>query len=749
MESIYLLIVIVLVVLAVSDLVVGVSNDAVNFLNSAIGSKAAPVMVIMIIASIGILFGATFSSGLMEVARKGIFHPDQFIFSEIMIIFLAVMITDIILLDLFNTYGLPTSTTVSIVFELLGAAVAISIIKISYSPESLSDLGKYINSEKALAIIMGILLSVVIAFTIGAIVQFLTRLVFSFQYKKNLKFFGSIWGGISITAITYFILIKGAKGSSFVSEESVEWIKSNSLILILYSLVGWTILLQLLKWIIGLNIPKLIVLIGTFALAMAFAGNDLVNFIGVPLAGLSAYQEYLDVGHPGFSMIALTEKVKTPTFLLLLAGAIMTVTLWLSKKARSVTRTEVNLARQDEGDERFGSTMLSRSVVRFAVNLNATVKKIIPRRLQFAFDKRFTSPQLEKDKEGAAAFDMIRASTNLTIASILISFATSLKLPLSTTYVTFMTAMGTSLADRAWGRESAVYRITGVFTVIGGWFLTAIIAFTVAGLFACLIYFTEYFGVVLLVLLAGFFVVRTHFMFKKKEVDRLKREAEYKEEKILNGEIIISKCSRAVSSTIDTIPGLLKDAFNGLSEENIKKLKEVKKQVKMIDFETKYMRNNVHVTIDKLEEDSVETGHYYVQVLDYLREIVHCLNYTIKPVYSHVVNNHKRITYAQQIELSELEASLSNLVGKVIGKMRTDQEENIDAIIEEQSIMLDSIETTKRKQIQRIKDNQVGTRNSILYFGILEEVKNLSLFVVRLLKAHMDFINYRNNSGKE
>jgi len=748
MESIYLLIVIVLVVLAVSDLVVGVSNDAVNFLNSAIGAKAAPVMVIMIIASIGIVVGATFSSGLMEVARKGIFHPDQFFFSEIMIIFLAVMLTDIILLDFFNTFGLPTSTTVSIVFELLGAAVAVSLIKIAGNNESLAELGTYINSEKALAIISGILLSVFIAFLVGAIVQFITRVVFTFQYEKKLKFFGSIWGGLCITAITYFILIKGAKGSSIISPEMVDWIKSHTVLIIAYCFVSWTIILQFLSWTFKLSIPKFIILVGTFALAMAFAGNDLVNFIGVPLAGLEAYKEYLSVGHAHFPMVALTEKIQTPTFLLLAAGAIMTLTLWLSKKAMSVTRTELSLARQKEGEERFGSTFLSRSIVKFSVSVNSGISKVIPSRVLKALDKRFATPKFDRGTKDSASFDLLRASSNLTVASILIAFATSLKLPLSTTYVTFMTAMGTSLADRAWGRESAVYRVTGVFTVIGGWFMTAITAFTVAALFAVLIHYTGYIGIIILVLLAVGLVVRTHIFFKKKEKEFSKKEAEaIDEDLILNGESIISRCSATVSETIKVIPVILNDSFNGLTAEDLKKLRKVAKKVKEVNKQSKYLKDNLHSTIAKLEEDSIETGHYYVQVLDYLREIAHCLTYITQPIVDHVDNNHKQITEDQTEDLLMLRKAISKLVSDILDIVKSEDFTNVEEVLNNQQLLLETIEKLKKKQIKRIKNNEVGTRNSILFLGILEEVKNLTLYLGNLLKSHRDFIIYREKNN--
>nr|NQU93981.1 inorganic phosphate transporter [Bacteroidota bacterium] len=414
MMDIYLIIVVVLMALAVSDLIFGVGNDAVNFLNSAVGSKVAPIKIILLIASVGVLIGATFSSGLMEVARKGIFHPDQFHFSEIMVIFLAVMVTDIILLDMFNTFGLPTSTTVSIVFELLGSAVAVSIIKIYRSDETMLDLGKYINSEKALAIISGILLSVIVAFVVGALVQYLSRLLFSFNFSKRLKYFGSIWGGLAIVAITYFMLIKGAKGASFLTEEKVKWIATHTWHIVIYGFIGWTIVLQILNWLFKISIPKVIVLVGTFALAMAFAGNDLVNFIGVPLAGLKSYQAYMAA--PGampddFLMGALAKPVITPTYLLLIAGVVMILTLWFNKKARSVIATTVNLSRQGGGDERFGSSYFSRSIVRSTIAVNKTIRSIIPGKVTSTIDKQFYIPKadLKKSKsKDAASFDLIR-----------------------------------------------------------------------------------------------------------------------------------------------------------------------------------------------------------------------------------------------------------------------------------------------------------------------------------------------------
>src|SRR6056297_3298054 len=587
MESFYLIIVVILFALAISDLIIGVSNDAVNFLNSAIGSKVAPRHVIMIIASVGIIIGTTFSSGMMEVARKWIFHPDQFYFSEIMIIFLAVMLTDILLLDIFNTLALPTSTTVSIVFELLGSAVAVSLVKINRLGVSLAEMSNYINTAKALAIIAGILLSVIVAFTVGSIIMYFTRLVFSYNYKRTFKYFGSIWGGIAITAITYFILIKGAKGTSFLTDATAEWIKTNATLIILYSFIGWTLLLQLLYWLVRFDSLKLVVLVGTFALAMAFAGNDLVNFIGVPLAGLKSYQAFIadPVSDPnGLLMTALTGKAKANTVLLLIAGLVMVVTLWLSRKARRVTETEVNLSRQSSGSERFGSSMLSRTLVKAALDMDTAVGKIIPKKVNKFLKKRFDTSEYQKsikDQKDMPSFDMVRASVNLTVASVLIAFATSLKLPLSTTYVTFMVAMRSSLADKAWGRESAVYRITGVITVIGGWFFTAFVAFTAAFLIAVAISYGGNIAILLLVLLAFFFVVKTHALHKKRSSEKAKQDLLLAEE--VGEQTIRTKCTSQVNSMLDAVIKVFNETLLGLANEDRKALKNVCHQVETLN----------------------------------------------------------------------------------------------------------------------------------------------------------------------
>lgn len=515
----FLFFIITLFVLAIIDLVVGVSNDAVNFLNSAIGSKAGTRKLILIIAAIGVFAGAFFSSGIMEVARKGIFNPQMFSFNEVMIIFMAVMLTDILLLDLFNTLGLPTSTTVSIIFELLGAAVVLSLIKVVSAGMELSEVANYINSSKAFTIIGSIFLSVIIAFTVGVIGQFLSRMVFGFHYKARLKKYGGIWGGLALTILSYFLLIKGMKGASFISESMIIWIDTNSLLLLLVSFLFWTATFQVLVKYTKVDILKVIVLIGTFSLAMAFASNDLVNFIGVPIAGFESFQLWRGSGEDiNMLMAGLSGKVQTSTYILTIAGLIMVTALWLSKKARKVTATEVNLSRQGKGEERFKSNFLAKGIVSFFTLIVKEVKILIPKKLHASINKKYR-PKKHTKQLNPPAFDMIRASVNLTLASMIISLATINKLPLSTTYVSFMVAMGTSLSDRAWG-NSAEYRVAGVVNVIAGWFMTALIAFTVAGLFAFLIFSFGFTAVLVLICGSMLIMYLTSRKFEFKSPDK-------------------------------------------------------------------------------------------------------------------------------------------------------------------------------------------------------------------------------------
>ncbi|MEA5110499.1 hypothetical protein SDC9_15424 [bioreactor metagenome] len=753
MEGIYLIFVAVLFLLAFSDLMVGVANDAVNFLNSAVGAKAASFKTVLIVASVGVLIGATFSSGLMEIARKGLFFPGMFSFNEVIIIFLAVMITDVILLDMFNTFGLPTSTTVSIVFELLGASVAIAIIKITGSEQTMQDIGQYINSAKALAIITGILVSVAIAFSVGALVQYITRVLFTFNLRFNLKYFGALWGGMAITGITYFMLIKGAKGASFITSDTLSYISANTGMILLASFAGWTVILQILMLLFRLNVLKVIVLAGTFALAMAFAGNDLVNFIGVPLAGLKALQ--LFNAAPGadpntFLMTGLAEDVKTETWMLLIAGVVMAITLWTSKKARSVIETSVDLSRQGEGAERFNSSILSRNLVRGAMNVSSAISRFMPDRVNFWIEKRFNPPDettITQMPDGAA-FDMLRASVNLVVASMLIALGTSLKLPLSTTYVTFMVAMGTSLADRAWGRESAVYRITGVLSVIGGWFFTALAAFTVALVAASILYFGGLVATFALLFLAGFLIYRTHRIHIRRTNERKADEAIDALPDELSTETIIVRCSLTIQQVLEQSLAIFKETLMGLMDEDRKVLKNAKSGSEALNLSTKRLKNQISKTLSHLREDSVESGHYYVQAIDYLREINHCISFITMPSFEHVENNHRPMIPVQIEELSRLNGEISLLFGEVMSMLKKQNYDDFDMIVARQQNIQRIIEETRKKQVKRIKNSETGTRNSILYLNILAEIKNLTLYTLNLLKSSRDFELSSRITGK-
>ena len=747
MENIFIIIIGLLFLLAISDLIVGVSNDAVNFLNSAIGSKAAPLRIILIVAAAGVLAGATFSNGMMEVARKGIFNPSSFYFTEIMIIFLAVMLTDVILLDLFNTFGLPTSTTVSIVFELLGAAVGMAILKISAGTGDFSTMAQYINSGKALAIISGILLSVVVAFSVGALVMYISRIIFSFRYQKTLRYFGAIWGGIAISAITYFILIKGAKGSSFMSKENLEWIKSNTWLIIGLSMVAWTLLLQILVWAFKINILKLIVMIGTFALAMAFAGNDLVNFIGVPLAGFESFKAYIASGaNPdSLAMTALAGKVKTPTLYLLIAGLVMVITLWLSKKARSVVKTELNLSNQDTVNERFESSGFARTIVRQSINFNKVLHKILPESFLGKVESRFdqTAFKIETNQDSGVSFDLVRASVNLIVASILIAIGTSLKLPLSTTYVTFMVAMGTSLSDGAWDRESAVYRITGVITVIGGWFFTALSAFTIALIAAVFLAKTWYWGVFILAGLALFIIYRTQIIHRRKTEKDEKSEAT-----IIplsdDGHEIYENCSNNIASLLLASGRDFEIIINALSEERRKELKRTYKSVSNLNNESKKMKKNVPNVINKLGEEYLESGHHYVEVIDYAREAMHCLHYIALPSYKHVDNNHKPLSALQEEGLKGLIPDIHAFFEQLVKGISESNYSNSQSTIEFANQIATNITKLRKKQLKSIKKEAGSTRTNLLFLDILNETKNFILNSNNLFKAFRDFSEQNN-----
>ncbi|MCP3933092.1 MAG: inorganic phosphate transporter [Bacteroidetes bacterium] len=757
MPELYLIIVILLFVLAISDLIVGVSNDAVNFINSAMGSKVASRNVVMIVASIGIFAGATFSSGMMEVARKGIFNPDYFYFSEIMLIFLAVMLTDIILLDMFNTLGLPTSTTVSIVFELLGAAVVVSLIKI-LSPDSgmdLTALADHINTTKAIQIIVGIFLSVGVAFIVGAFVQYLSRLLFSFHFEKRMHYVGTLWSGLALAGMTYFLLIKGVKGASFVSAEFIDYVKHNTLLLLFLSFIFWSIVMQVLVSVFKVNILRIVVLFGTFALAMAFAGNDLVNFIGVPIAGFESYNAWIasGVGADEFSMSFLNEAVRTKTYLLVIAGAIMIATLWMSKKARSVAETEINLARQTEGDERFSPNAISRGIVRFFQTLSKGISKGLPsnlaKKIENSFQPKKTNREVKKKVKNPPAFDMVRASVNLTVASALIAFATSLKLPLSTTYVSFMVAMGTSLADRAWGRDSAVYRVTGVLSVVLGWFMTALIAFSVSGVFAFFIYHYGPWAIGILVTLAIFLLTRSFIYHKKKEKEKVSIRKYDDQTDSLSAEKVIGNTSEHVTGSLASIRKALQGGINGLIEEDRHKLQDAWESIKEVKHKNKALKYGLYSSIQRINESQAEGSRLYLMVYDLERDIVQSTTIIVNACRDHVENMHNPLDEKQAEKLKDVCIKTDEYLGAIINKLNEGGFEQSKEIMAGKQELLNKLETLLSDQVGGIKTQTYGVRNSLLFFSLLLEYKDLIAVAARFVKLYRKItrqVEYENTS---
>ena len=742
MEQIYVIMLIVLGVLAVIDLIVGVSNDAVNFLNSSIGSKAVSFKTTMIVASFGVLVGALFSSGMMEIARSGIFIPSMFSFNDVMIIFLAVMITDILLLDVFNSIGLPTSTTVSIIFELLGAAVCLALYKIYMSDDSFDTLGNYINTKKASTIVYSILLSVILSFSLGSFVQYISRLIFTFHYEKKLKYFGAIFGGVAISAITFFILIKGLKGVSFISKEQFAWIDANQFLILGANFIVFTLLSQLLISYFKINILKVIIIIGTFALALAFAGNDLVNFIGVPIAAFNSYEIFNGSGVSGddFMMGALAnDDIVAPFYFLLLAGVVMVVTLWTSKKAKSVIETGVNLSRQGEGDEKFTPNTTSRFIVRSGVYMGEGINYFLPKKLQIKIDSRFENIEKStKRSDNEPAFDMVRASVNLMVASILIAIGTSMKLPLSTTYVTFMVAMGTSFADRAWDRESAVYRIAGVFKVINGWLFTALIAFLMAFLMAFILKVGEIYAFVGLLLFLGIMLYRS----SRKHKQKVKDEAEIRslrKEDIGTVTDMITESSAQISKVFRKTSALYSNLIDNLSLQDLAKLKENKKDQKKLEKEIDELKSNVFYFIKNLDDNSVEASKFYILILGYLQDMVQSIDFITANSYSHVNNNHKQLKFNQIRDLKTIDKQLQHLLQLLEDSFKTENFYKIDLILNDKEILLETVSELISKQIKRIRTTETSPKNSKLYFALLLETNDLVKSIMNLLELFKEF----------
>ena len=732
--------------LAIFDLLVGVSNDAVNFMNSAVGAKVARYRTIIIVAAVGVFAGAILSNGMMDIARHGIFQPANFSFYEIMCILLAVMVTDVVLLDVFNTLGLPTSTTVSMVFELLGGTFILAILKIIGDETGLLSLGDMMNTEKALSVIMGIFLSVAIAFIAGTLVQYISRIIFSFNYKKHLSWTIGIFGGISVTSLSYFVLIKGLKSAPFMSAESLAWIDQNTTLLVAGCFVFFTLLMQILHWC-KVNVFRIIVLLGTFALALAFAGNDLVNFIGVPLAGFSAYTDYVansnGAGIHDFMMSSLMSSAKTPAIFLLASGIIMVYALATSKKAKNVIKTSVDLARQEEGDEMFGSSALARTIVRRATTINEFMVKVIPVGMRRWIDSRFNKDEVIL--ENGAAFDMVRAAVNLVLSGLLIIIGTTMKLPLSTTYVTFIVAMGSSLADRAWGRESAVYRITGMLSVIGGWFITAFVAFTICALVTAIMFYTSFVGMFVFICVAVFLLVRSNIKYSKKEKaeqqdDTFKRMMASKDKTE-----VLSLLRLHVKETLTDYINYTEQAYMQVTDGFINEdLKQLKKVMSSTDDQKKMLKKRRRKEILGLRRIpipiAIEKNTWFHLGSNSCEQMLYCLKRICEPCKEHVDNNFNPISKDCIAEFLPIREELCQLMDRTQTVIENNNYAEADDILVKGDALKNKISALRKQQMNRMQEaDSTSLKASMVYLNILQESQELVSIWRHLLRASRFF----------
>lgn len=740
METIYLGFVIFLFVLAIFDLMVGVSNDAVNFLNSAVGAKTASFKVIIIVAAIGVFLGATMSNGMMDIARNGIVLPEHYYMDEVMCIFLAVMITDVILLDIFNSLGLPTSTTVSMVFELLGAAFAMSMVKIANDVTGELSLLNLLNTEKALSVIIAIFVSVAIAFVFGTVIQFIARLFFSFNYKKGLGWKIGIFGGLAVTAIVYFLLINGVKGLTIMTAERKQWIDDNTLLIVGVCFVSFTVIMQVLHWL-KVNVFKVIVLLGTFALAMAFAGNDLVNFIGVPLAGYDTFMHYTAAGGgdpSSFSVAFLNSSAKTPTLFLIIAGAIMVYALATSRKARNVIKTSVDLSKQESGDEMFGSSRVARSLVRNTVNVFNSVLKVIPAGVRQWVDKRMNSDDVILEK--GAAFDMVRASVSLVLAGALIALGTSLTLPLSTTYVTFMVAMGTSLADRAWGRESAVYRITGVISVIGGWFITAGAAFIAAGVVVLALYYGGIVMAIALMALVVFLLIKSGKMLKKKTQRSADDELFDKMISAKTKEEVWPLLQQHVKMTEDTNLQFVADAYgkitNGFIKEDLRELRHASNAIKEAKKMLKKSRRKELICLRRaVDQTAIEKNTWLHLGINSCQQLNYCLRRLCEPCEEHVDNNFESLPQECVKEFVPLRDNVVYMIDRAKEIIDTADYASINEFRVEASKLKASFSELRNKQLDRLRIADTNIAVSYVYLNMIQESEEMISQLRHLLRA--------------
>ena len=745
MEIVYFSFIVFLFMLAVFDLVVGVSNDAVNFLNSAIGANVARFRTILIIASIGVFVGATMSNGMMDIARHGIFQPQMFSFNDLLCIFLAVMVTDVVLLDVFNTLGMPTSTTVSMVFELLGGTFILSLLKIATDETGLLGFADLLNTDKALSVILGIFLSVAVAFIFGTVVQWLSRLIFTFNYTSKLKWKIGLFGGIATTCILYFALLKGLKDSSFMTPEYNAWIKENTMYLVGGCFVVSTVLMQVFHWC-KINVFKIVIFMGTFALALAFAGNDLVNFVGVPLAAYSAYQDFAANGAgqaDTFMMSSLNESAKTPFIFLFLSGVVMVYALATSKKAQNVVKTSVDLSRQDEGEEMFGSSRVARSIVRGANNVNEFFSKYTPKPLVRWIDARFNKD--EAILAQGAAFDLVRASVNLVLSGLLIALGTSLKLPLSTTYVTFIVAMGSSLADRAWSRESAVFRITGVLNVIGGWFLTAGIAFSACALVTIAMYYGGAVVMALFVFVAVFILIKSNFSTKRKD------ETDYEEQLfkgIMNAKdkaecwgLLKKHVCATQQEMLDFVWKTYEDVVNGFVDEDLKTLRRAVKRIDAEKSRRKKLRQRELVGMRRIDKRiSLEKNTWFHLASNSGEQMLYCLKRMSEPCKEHVDNNFNPLSRECIEEILPVKKKIVDYLMRSERIVEDRDYEHIDALLAEEEAYKQQLSEMRRAQEDRIQmDLSQGLKVSLVYLNLLQETQELLSDLRHYLRAFKRF----------
>ncbi|MDO4737038.1 MAG: inorganic phosphate transporter [Bacteroidales bacterium] len=740
METVYFIIVGFLLLLAVFDLFVGVGNDAVNFLNSAIGAKVAKFKTVLIIASIGVAVGAVMSAGMMDLARHGIMQPANFSFHEVILVFLAVMVTDVIVLDVFNTLGLPTSTTVSLVFELLGGAFALAVMKMMGDPSlELSDL---LNSDKALTVILGIFLSVAIAFVAGIVVQWLARVVFTFDARRKKPVASMLFGGIALTILVYFIFIKGLAASPFLDEGVRLWITGNTPMLLAFVFLA-SCVLSFVLGLLRVNIFRVTVLTGTFALAMAFASNDLVNFIGVPLASLDACTDWVANGAgdaDGFMMISLMESAKSPFVYLFLAGVVMVIAMATSKKAHNVIKTSVDLSRQDEGDDMFGSSRAARSIVRATQESNAFMMRFVPKSLLAAIDRRFNK-EVAVLPEGAA-FDLVRAAVNLVLASVLIVIGTNFKLPLSTTYVTFMVAMGSSLADRAWSRESAVFRVTGVMSVIGGWFVTAGVSFLACSIVCLLMYWGGFVAMFVLMGLVVFFLVRSQIQFGQK-VKKDNQDSDFplmmrtREPEVV-WDMLCGYISKNQSEVCRFALKQYEAILDGLSKENLKGLRMVARQLAAKRESLKKTRKKEFLVMRRVPKSlAAERNTWFHLGANSNQQFVYCLIRLLEPVKEHVDNNFNPLPDFCKEEFEPMRARIVGLMKETADKLADGSFEGYRQVLEEADKCKDELSVLRKRHIDRLHScsDTADYHISLVYLNVLQESQELLSIMRHQLRA--------------